>query len=197
MPRFSNGHDKNRQDLIKVEPRCHVCQHSARALVDQMLVAGLSYSEIERQFENTPKSLDRKSISNHAQKHLGYEDAAIRNIIERKAEEAFLNVEKAEERLITKGAYLRLVVEKGWDALINDSVDLKLADTVKAIELLDKLEEKGASVAIEHLQIQFQAFIQAVKDIVPVEDFNDIIVRMKELLGDSQNSPPVLNPPSD
>src|SRR3954447_6998129 len=88
------------------EARCKVCTSPHRHLVDQMLVSGHSYSEIERQF--TFANIPRRSIGKHANNHLGYEEAGIREIIEREALAAQKNFEEGKSRVVTKNAYLEV-----------------------------------------------------------------------------------------
>lgn len=189
MPKFDN---KNTGKSVKVasggrvqipqinEPRCKVCQSPHRSLIDQMLVAGLTYSEIERQFAFA--QIPRRSISAHKDKHLGYEEAAIREVIEREAAAAQRNYEEGVGRLVTNNAYLEVAKQKAYDALIRDDVIVEPKDAVKIIEQLERLQERNQDVALDELRVQFQMFMQSVKELVERERWESIVGRTADLL---------------
>lgn len=166
-----------------VEQKCLVCKSVHRHLVDQMLVAGLSFSEIERQFEFA--GLKRRSIANHKDKHLGYEEAAIREVIEREATNAQRNFEEGKSRLITKNAYLEVALQKAYDALIKDMTVVEPKDAVKVIEMLQRMQDSHHDVMIDELRIQFQMFMQSVKELVEREKWESIVGRTADLLRSS------------
>jgi hypothetical protein len=189
MPKFNNPGGGTRQPVKKtqaggipliIEPKCKVCQSPHRHLVDQMLVAGHTYSEIERQFAFA--NLPRRSVSSHANKHLGYEEAAIRTVIEREALAAQRNYEQGVDRLVTKNAYLEVALQKAYDALIKNDTIVEPKDAVKVIETLQKLQEQNQAVALDELRVQLQTFIQAVKEVVPKGDWESIVGRTADLL---------------
>lgn len=185
MPKFDNGKPtralarSNQIPLIK-EPRCKVCQSPHRHLIDQMLVGGLTYSEIERQFAHA--QIPRRSISKHKESHLGYEEAAIREVIEREAELAKRNFEEGKSRLVTKNAYLEVALQKAYDALISNQAMVEPKDAVKVIEQLQKLQDQNQGEALDELRIQFQTFMQAVKELIPRERWESIVDRTADLL---------------
>jgi hypothetical protein len=145
-----------------------------------MLIAGLSYSEIERHFGFA--NISRKSIASHKDKHLGYEDAAIREVIEREAQAAQRNYEEGVTRLVTKNTYLEVALQKAYDALINNDAIVEPKDAVKVIETLQKLQNENQDVALDELRIQFQMFMQAVKELVERERWESIVGRTADLL---------------
>ena len=187
MPRYDaappaktvQGRGSNKMPLIK-EPRCKVCQSPHRTLVDQMLVAGLSYSEIERQFAFA--QIPRRSISNHKDSHLGYEEAAIREVIERSAIADNKNYEEGVQRLVTKNAYLEVALQKGYDALVKNETLVEPKDAVKIIEQLQKLQDQNQGEALDELRVQFQMFMQAVKELIERDRWEDIVARTANLL---------------
>ena len=191
MPKFDGFKEpkpeKNGKSITKpktapviIDKRCKVCQSSYRQVIDQMLASGVSYSEIERQFEFA--AIPRRSISNHKDKHLGYEEAAIRAVIERQAMMDHRNFEEGVERLVTKQAYLEVALQKAYDQLIDNVVDIPAADAVKIIEQIQKLESQHQGVAVDELRVQFNAFLQAVKEIAPQELWPRIRDRTHDLL---------------
>lgn len=197
MPKFDNNNKKRPGQSVAattkapiiVEPKCLVCKSPHRHLVDQMLVAGLTFSEIERQFEFA--GLKRRSIAGHKEKHLGYEDAAIRHVIEEQAVAAQRNFEEGTSRLVTKNAYLEVALQKAYDALIKDITIVEPKDAVKVIEMLQKLQEQSQGAAIDELRQQFNWFMQSVKETVPKNQWETIVDRTEQLAGRKPPSLPI------
>jgi hypothetical protein len=55
------------------EPRCRVCMHEDREIIESMVLAGKPYSFIARQIppDRLGRKLDPRSISRHARVHMG------------------------------------------------------------------------------------------------------------------------------
>lgn len=55
------------------EPRCRVCMHEDREIIENMVIAGKPYSFIARQIppDRFGRKLDPRSISRHARLHIG------------------------------------------------------------------------------------------------------------------------------
>jgi hypothetical protein len=155
-----------------IERRCKVCTSPHRHVVDQMLVGAYSYSEIARHFEFV--GIDRRSISGHHKKHMSYQDAAIRAVIQRNAEMAQQNHEEGVERLVTKQTYLEIAIQKAYDQLVNNMVEIPAGDAVKLIEALQRLETQYQDAAVDELRVQFNAFMLAVKQVVPPDMWEEI-----------------------
>src|SRR4051812_6443636 len=163
------------------EPRCKVCSFPHRRLVDQMLVSGLTYSEIERQFASM-KGPKRRSIASHAKEHLGYEEAGLREVLEREALSAQKNFEQGKTRIITKNSYLEVALQKAYDAVISGDITVEPKDAVKIIEMQQKMHEAHYATELDELRTQLQFFLQSVKEVVPKALWNDIVDRMAELM---------------
>jgi hypothetical protein len=174
---------------IIIEPRCNVCTSQHRHVIDQMLVGGYSFSEIARHFDFA--GIERRSISNHKDKHLSYEEAAIRAVVEREAMLGQKNHDDGVERLITKQTYLEVALQKAYDQLTNNLVEIPAGDAVKLIEALQKLEAQHANVAVDEMRVQFQAFMQAVKEVCPPEMWELIRNRTHDVLSQAGRSSPL------
>lgn len=194
MPKFIDEHGQQKLPVKKVlkggipivhEPRCKVCTSPQRNSIDRMLAAGFTYSEIERQFNN---SVSRKSIGLHSQKHLNYEEAAIREVIEKEALNAQRNYDEGVGRLVTKNAYLEVALQKAYDSLIKNDTMVEPKDAVKVIEMLQKLQDQNQTVALDELRVQFQYFMQAVKETIPKDQWVAIVDRTADLLRSSGRS---------
>lgn len=174
-----------------VEPRCHVCKSNMRKAIDRLIAGGTNYSEIGRLF-----SIDRRSISNHAKEHLGWEEAAVRRIIEHEARAAEEDLEEGIKGVLTRRVYLNVGLQKALDALLNGDVTVEPKDALAIIQHLDKLESQTEGAAIDELRVQFNAFVQAIREICPPEQWQKILDRTKELLENTIDAP-ALQPPND
>lgn len=160
------------------EPRCHVCQSKYRRSIDRMIALGTSYAEIARQFG---EEVDRRSISTHAQKHLNYEEAAVREIIEEETRQAGENSELGVRGMRKRRVYLQTVVEKGMQALLDGNVTAEIKDTIGAIQELEKIDRHGQSAQVEQVERQFTAYMKAMSELCTEEQMAKIVERSREI----------------
>lgn len=173
-----------------VEPQCKVCIHPLRLRMDYLLAMRTPYREMERLFE-----IPYRSFSNHAKKHLRYEDNAVKEIIEHEAGLAGENLEAG-----IKGAFLRrsaldVSIKKFFDALLAGDIQIEAGDVIKMIEAREKLDANTASAQIEQYELQFNAFKEAIEAVCTPEQMAKILDKTKVLLM-TQNRP-ALQPPED
>lgn len=147
-----------------------------------MIALGTSYSEISRIFSVQGAKIDRRSISNHAQEHLNYEEAAIRRIIEQEAQDASENLEDGIKGAVTRRVYLNVGLQKALEALLSGDTVVEPKDAIAIIQLLDKLDTQTEGAALDELRVQFNAFVQAIREIAPPDMWHQILTRTKELL---------------
>lgn len=163
---------------VIVEPRCHVCTHQYRPVIDRLIAQGTtSYSELERMF-----NVDRRSFANHAKEHLNYQDAAIRQIVADEASRFEANLEEGIKGVITRRVYLESALQKGLEALLNGDITVEPKDVLAIIEKLDNLDKSVEGAAIDEIQVQFNAFVQAIRETQPPEQWQIILDRTQELL---------------
>lgn len=160
-----------------VEPRCNVCTHPKRDLIDRMLAMQRPYKEIQDHFE-----VDRRSAKNHAEKHLGFEDAAVRQIIQEEAQASEENLETGISNAMKRRVFIDIAIEKGLVSLLNNEVVVEPKDAAKLIELREKLDKEHGGVAVETVMVQFNAFKQAVLELAPPDLKWNILERTKEIL---------------
>lgn len=204
MPKFDpkpsgsgngNGKPPAKKDTAPgvVEPRCHVCKSKYRKAIDRMVAMGTSYAEISRIFSTEEESVDRRSIANHAEKHLNYEEAAIRRIVEQEAQEASQNIEEGIQGALTRRVYLNVGLQKALEGLLSGESIVEPKDAIAIIQLLDKLDGQSEGAALEEMRVQFQAFVQAIRELLPPDKWQEILDRTKEILANSDV--PTLAPP--
>lgn len=164
-----------------VEPRCHVCMSELRPVVDQMSVWGYRPVIIARRVQQVDPTLSRRSIERHLERHVDYEQEAMRRLLERRAQEFGNLHEEAEESILTREAILDRMMQKTWERLTEDGVKIPWEFGLKAIELSKQFEHDSSSVQMDQLTRQLSAIIQAVQEIVPEEIRRPLVDRAKAI----------------
>ena len=157
--------------------RCKVCSSDFGKAIDRMIALGTSYSEIGRIFD-----ISRSSIGRHAKNHLNYEEAAVRQIIARETEEAQADIENGISGAIARRAYIDVAIQKGFEALLDNSVQVEVKDVATLIQLKEKMDGDTDGAALDEVRTQFNAFVQAIREVAPPEMWEKILSRTKELV---------------
>lgn len=157
-----------------IEKRCHVCTSQYRKDMEELIVKGLSYSEIARYFEAMGESVTRKNLSNHHERHMWVEKAAYRKIIEQRAREAMIDVDEAQGFIMTKRALLEMMVHKGWERFLTGEAEIGAKELIAIIDKMERMEAEEKSVAVDEMMSEFQAFADAVKLSVPEAMWKEI-----------------------
>lgn len=167
-----------------VEPRCHVCNSDYRRAIDRMIALGTNHTEISRIFGGV---IDRRSIGRHALKHLGYEEAAIRQIIETESLAAEQDAEEGISGVVKRRVYLETALHKAMTALQSERVLVEPKDAITIIEALNKFDNQHAGAEIEQIKIQFNAFLQAIREVAAQRGDpslgSDILIRARQIVG--------------
>lgn len=158
------------------DPRCKVCSSNFAKAIDRMIALGTSHSEISRLFD-----VSRSSVGRHAKNHLNYEEAAVRQIIAREAQEAQADIEEGISGALARRAYIDVAIQKGFESLINDEVPIEVKDVATLIQLKEKMETDYEGAAIDEIKTQFNAIVQAVREVAPQEMWEKIAIRAREL----------------
>jgi hypothetical protein len=157
---------------------CHVCQHPYRDFIETMLVKGQSYKGISARVS---PHVDRRSISNHWQKHMDLQDAALRAILEEEAKVQNQDYEEGLSGAITKRGVLEIALRKGYEDIINGVTTVEARDLIQIAKVLGDMDANQQAVGLDELRSQVQIFIQAIKDVCPPEMQAQIASRVKQL----------------
>lgn len=174
-----------------VEPLCPVCQDERRLRIDYLLAMKTPFTEMARLFPPIPY----RSFSNHAKKHLRYEDASVKEILEFEAGLAGENMEAGVRGAFLRRSALDISIKKYFDALTAGTLSVEAGDVIKMIELREKLDASSASTQIAVYEEQFNAFKGAMEEICPPEMLVKILDRTKEKLQTVDR--PALQPPDE
>lgn len=208
MASFNRGNNNGRGDddgdrklptraptLEISEPRCATCKSQYRRTIDQLLVMGISFSEVARQFES--EGLTRKGIANHRKRHLSVEQAAVRQIIEERAFQMGEDIENAKRIHLTRKGVLEVAMLKGYGGIIGGDTVVEARDLIGIVQQLEKMDEFSASVQLDELQRQMNFLLDAVRKVVPGHLWDAVLAEFDRLIEGSKqkNSYAVEVPP--
>lgn len=166
---------------LHVEPRCKVCNSTFRPLVDQLYAAAYRPTAIARLVQRSDSTLTIKSIERHCKRHLDLNQEVLREIIERRAEEAKILGDEARSRIVTKNAVLDAMIQKGWDQISEPEAKVYYKDVISAIELQSRIEHDEIQAVADDLQRQLRAIIQATQEIVDPKQFKLLVDRTRAI----------------
>lgn len=181
---------------VPFEPRCDCCKSPYRHFIDTMLIkGGHSYVEIAEKVpgprldEGGFKKLDRRSVSLHAKKHLGFAEAAIRSILEDEADRASKNYEEAVTGAITHRGTLEVALRKAHDDIVSGVTTVEPRDLIKIVELVGKMDDQTAQVQVDEYRAQLNAFIRAIQINLPREKWEKIADDAKSIYAGEEVNP--------
>lgn len=154
------------------EPRCSVCKSPHRNFVDSLLArGGVSFSAIAaRVVGEDGKKLDRRAIANHSREHLGFQEHAVRALLEAEAEEAGQNFETGVRGALTRRGALEITLRKAFDDVISGRTEVEAKDMLAVITMLEKMDEATNAAQVDYMRAQTAAFIQAIKEEIDDRD---------------------------
>lgn len=172
--------EQRRQDIsppaINV-PQCHVCQSEFREFIEEAVTEGAPYVRIE---ERT--GIDRRSIANHAQKHMDMARTAISDELMNEARALAKDVETG--GTITDRGILRVMASKGFKDIINGVTTVEPKDLIAIIKLLNELNSNSANTRAEENEIALRTFVRAIEVVCDQETIIKIVAeaeRIKDL----------------
>lgn len=171
-----------------VEPQCKICTHPLRLRMDYLLAIRTPYREMERLFD-----MPYRSFSNHAKKHLRFEDNSVKDILEYEAGLAGENLEAGLKGAFLRRSVLDISIKKFFDAVTNGEIEIEAGDALKMIEARERLDASSASKQIEQYELQFNAFKEAIEAVCTPEQMAKILDKTKILLM-TQNRPALQSP---
>ncbi len=181
---LENVANKGRPPQI-YEARCHVCTSPHRQYIESLLIKGANYVWIEQNVPGVDDGkIDRRSVSNHAKKHMAYKDAAVRAILEEEAQIASQNYDTGVRGAITHRGVLEVALRKAYEDIIAGVTTVEARDMIQLINTLQKMDEQREQVAVNELRAQVQAFVEAIRIETDPDTWGRIFARMKSLMTD-------------
>lgn len=172
--------------------RCSVCLagEEVTLFVNRLIVSGASYADAYRALDaineariaNGQPEIGYQSVRRHGRDHLPAKSAAIREIVERRARNAGLDVDEGSTNIITQAAYAEAMMVKAFQDI--SVVEVTPAEGLQAAKFLNQLmaAERG-NVGLETAFAELGYLIEAVKEAVPQQYWGAITAKIEEKRG--------------
>lgn len=172
--------------------RCAVCNAGEEIVnfVNRTIVGGATYAEAhsalaainEARVTNGQAEIGYQSVLRHGRDHLPARSAAVREIVERRARAAQLDVEEGTANIITTAAYAEAMMTKAFQDM--ELIPVTANEGLAAAKFLTQLmaAERG-NVGVEAAFAELGYIIEAVKEIVPQQYWGAITARIDEKRG--------------
>lgn len=190
MPNFDRGglpEKPNNENMVPQknvleisESRCKVCKSQYRRAIDRLLTVGVSYAELARNFEQ--EGVTRRSLSTHKERHMSVTDKAVREIIEEQVRAMGEDVENTKQHILTRTAVLDVGIMKGYSGIVTGDIPIEARDLIQMVNLREKMAEKTAAIQMEETMREMNAFMQAVKAVVPEDMWLDVNEKFEHFL---------------
>ena len=192
--------------LYKSSPLCKICTTSddLKNIIDSLLLFPKTYKEVLQAIEPLQDKLgivgdDRinyANIRNHQKRHLPFEKALVRDIVEKRARQKNRSILDTGERLLTAEAFYEVIVAKGWEGIAQGYEKPTLTQTMAAMDMLTKLEKEGQEeYRPEELINQLDMILMAIREVLP-ENMKELLFRKIEeyQAGSTRKTPKRLKP---
>lgn len=176
-------HEKAIAPPIVTEPRCRVCTSLYRPFIEEKVVRGHSYKSIAEQIppDESGHTIDRRSISNHYEKHMDIERKRIRAELEQQAKQLAQNTEEAVEGAITERGMLKVLAHKAYEDAMKGITTVEPKDLVQMLKLLNDMEVNSSTAKAEENEIQLRIFVRAIQNVLDQENIVAIVDEVRRL----------------
>lgn len=125
---------------MPIEPKCKTCRSPYRAQTESAVVRGYSYAAIERALPDEA-NLSWRNISDHFKNgHMPLRERAKRLVVEERAKELNLDVEKAEKSLIDHITLAKASIQRVFERMQSGEIEPDMGDAIQFARLLVQLE---------------------------------------------------------
>lgn len=183
--------EDQRVDLFRPAARCRICQtEGATEVTNKMLSFGATHQDVMDVLQ--PLNLRRKrgdqitlnSIGHHARNHFPLEEAAnavYRKLIEKRAAEAEKDFINGVGGAVTALGFLDVVVQKGFENLIQEDLVVSVDTAVRAAEKIANIEAQrdANDTDIADVMVKMDQVIKAVREETDPATWDRIVSRLK------------------
>lgn len=177
--------------LYKSSPLCKICTTSddLKNIIDSLLLFPKTYKEVLQAIEPLQDKLgivgdDRinyANIRNHQKRHLPFEKALVRDIVEKRARQKNRSILDTGERLLTAEAFYEVIVAKGWEGIAQGYEKPTLTQTMAAMDMLQKLEKESQDdYRPEELINQLDMILNAIREVLPADMKEALFLKIEE-----------------
>jgi hypothetical protein len=161
--------DKNRAALeeaeslnappVIVEGKCQTCQSPHRLWIERRLMKGDAYKTIA---EMIPDGPDRRSISNHAKKHMPIESAIVRAVLEEEAGLLGQNLEEGVQGAFSMRGALHVLIRKAYEDALNNVTTVEPRDLIQLMKLFNEMDSSSSTRMMEEAKASVSIFMEAI-----------------------------------
>lgn len=165
--------DQNRSDLEEAERlnappvitvgNCQTCQSPHRLWIERRLMKGDSYKAIA---ESIPEGPDRRSISNHAKKHMPLDSAIVRAVLEEEAGLLEQNIEEGVAGAFSVRGAFNVLIRKGYEDALSGVTTVEVRDLIQLARVFNEMESSAALQATEEAKMAVRIFMEAIQNVV-------------------------------
>ena len=167
----------------KIVSRCYVCcEEESMSLVNKLIAKGLSNREVteacmsinaRRAAGGDKRIIESYSVRQHRRWHFNVQkpaQAALRRILERRAEEANLDHINGIDNIVTEYALLESVMAKGFGTVTDENTTITVQQAMEAASRLHDMTARDASGRkMADMVYTVDRLIRAAQEFVPEE----------------------------
>lgn len=169
-------------------PTCKICKldPAIRLKIDTALATGMTQVAVLQHWnelleeECGPDYISPVNISTHSRRHINLRQAALRQIMEKRAAEIGLAIDETVFSILTKEAVLESMVVSGLQNIAEMVTLVEPKELLSALDMLRKFEGESSEVALDEIRRQFEAFLDAVKTVVPEEMYALVAAKFED-----------------
>lgn len=172
--------------------RCVLCNSGPEVVVfvNRLIAGGATYAQAYRalsavnegRLASGQPEISYQTVLRHGRDHLPARSAAVREIVERRARAAQLDVEEGTANILTSAAYFEAVMTRAFQDL--STTDVTVAEGLQAARLFNQLmQAERGNAGMETAFAELGYLIEAVKESVPQKYWTEIISKIEEKRG--------------
>ena len=176
------------------QSRCRVCSAPdrdvpngaiVRDLVDELAVIPRTCAAILRVIDPLMAAwpedvrISKHSVLRHIQRHLNWEQTAIRQIAERRAKDSG-RVQDATGRMLTAATVYEVVQQRGFDQVLSGELNPTVKDMLSATAFLREIEQESeGQFSTAELLSELNTVIQVIREFIPQDLWPQVVERLE------------------
>ena len=130
---------------------------------------GGSYTAIARSVPENPvtgKKIDRRSVANHYDQHMGYENAIVRGVLEEEATLLGQNVAEGIAGAFSMRGALHVLIRKAYDDALAGLTTVEPRDLIQLVKLFNEMDSSSSVKLVEEAKAAVGIFDAAIKNVI-------------------------------
>ena len=167
------------------QSRCKVCASPRRSEIDAMLASGWTQADVRKHWNEVlgEEHFTANNISIHTRKHLAVHDQIARKLGPALAARRDIASESAVGDRPKVRAATEAIVHGGLQAMDAGLTVPEPRDVIAAAKVLATMDAEDTAEKIAGIEREMKLFMKAVREIVPEEHWESVLLRWIELAG--------------